>query len=229
MKVFLNDWAGAAQDAAAVPDDFVFYITFDALETAYQNAFWEAQSGVFRSYTIRHTFFENYFTQSGDPRAPWDRDPQNAFATASLQGYAGGRVPYLRQRKYVDRGDDQRLVSGWEMRLVEAEAKLRAGTPDIQGAMALINEVRTRNVSTVTDQPLQPYSATTAAEAWSALKRERYIELWLEGHRLADERRWQATNTPGSNDTPNFEALSPRCSRRTLARIASTSPIASGT
>jgi hypothetical protein len=45
-------------------------------------------------------------------------------------------------------------------------------------------------------------------DAWSALKRERYIELWLEGHRLADERRWAATNAPGSNDTPAFEQQS---------------------
>jgi hypothetical protein len=207
-KVFLGDWTGAAQDAAAVPDDFVFYITFDALETAYQNAFWEAQSGVFRSYTIKHTFFESYFAETGDPRVPWDRDPAYAFATASLQGYAGGRVPYLRQRKYIDKGDDQRLASGWEMRLIEAEAKLRASTPDIQGAMALINKVRTRNVSVVTNQPLPEVTATTLADAWSALKRERYVELWLEGQRLADERRWAATNTPGSNDTPNFEPLS---------------------
>jgi hypothetical protein len=208
VKVFLNDWAGVAQDAAAVPDDFVFWMTLDALETAYQNAFWEAQSGVFRSFSVVHTFFEGYYTQTGDPRVRWDRDPANQFATASLQGYAGGRVPYMRQRKYVDRGDDQRLTSGWEMRLLEAEAKLRASTPDVTGAMALINKVRTRNVSDLNDQPLAPVTATSATDAWSALKRERYIELWLEGHRLSDERRWAATNTPGSNDTPNFEARS---------------------
>ena len=48
-----------------------------------------------------------------------------------------------------------------------------------------------------------------AAELSRLQERERYLELWLEGQRLADERRWAATNTPGSNDTPNFEALSP--------------------
>jgi hypothetical protein len=215
VRVFLNDWAGAAADAAQVPDGFVQWITFDALETAYQNAFWEAQSGVFRSFSVIHTFADTYYTQSGDPRMKWDRDPQYPLATASLQGYSGGptgqrsSVPYYRQRKYVDRGDDQRLSSGWEMRLIEAEAKLRASTPDVAGAMALINKVRTRIKSDSNGQNLAPATATNATEAWSALKRERLVELWLEGARLADERRWAATNTPGSNDTPDFESRSP--------------------
>jgi hypothetical protein len=117
-------------------------------------------------------------------------------------------VPYTRQQKYVDRNADQRLSSGWEMRLLEAEAKLRAATPDVAGAMVLINRVRTRNVSDLTGQPLAARTAANAVEAWSALKRERYVELWLEGHRLADERRWAASNAPGSLDTPAFEDLS---------------------
>ena len=213
VRVFLGDWNGAAADAAQIPDGWSHWITFDALETAYQNAFWEAQSGVFRSYSIIYTFFDTYYTQTGDPRTRWDRDPQYAFATASLQGYTGGpanqrgSVAYYRQRKYIDRGDDQRLASGWEMRLIEAEAKLRASTPDITGAMTLINKVRTRIVSDLNGQRLTGYTATTLVDAWSALKRERYIELWLEGARLADERRW-GTATPGSNDTPNFEVRS---------------------
>jgi hypothetical protein len=117
-------------------------------------------------------------------------------------------VPYYRQRKYTTNGDDQRIASGWEMRLLEAEARLRQTTPDVTGAMALINRVRTRNVSDNGGQRLAAVTATNATDAWSALKRERYIELWLEGTRLADERRWAATNTPGSLDTPNFETRS---------------------
>jgi hypothetical protein len=205
-RAFLGDWAGVAQDAALIPDDFELLINLDQLDVATYNKFYEAQSGVFRSYTIRFTFFDTYYAETGDPRAKWDTDPANEFATASLQGY--GRVPYTRQTKYLDRNADQRLASGWEMRLLEAEAKLRAATPDVAGAMALINRVRTRNVSDVTGQPLAARTAANPVEAWSALKRERYVELWLEGHRLADERRWAASNTPGSLDTPAFETLS---------------------
>ncbi len=37
-------------------------------------------------------------------------------------------------------------------------------------------------------------------EAWALLKRERGIDLWLEGRRLGDLRRWQEDNTPGALD-----------------------------
>ena len=84
-----------------------------------------------------------------------------------------------------------RLASGREMRLVEAEAKLRAN--DLPGAMTSINLVRTNAGTTAV-------TATTITEGWRLLKRERGIELWLEARRLGDMRRWKAENTPGALD-----------------------------
>ena len=78
------------------------------------------------------------------------------------------------------------------MRLIEAEAKLIAGT-DIPGAMALINKHRLA-------LSLAPWTATTLPDAWTALKRERGIELWLEGRRLGDLLRWETLNRPGTLD-----------------------------
>ena len=43
-------------------------------------------------------------------------------------------------------------------------------------------------------------TATTAADAWTALKRERGIELWLESRRLGDFKRWAALSRPGTSD-----------------------------
>jgi hypothetical protein len=205
VKLVTADYAGAAADAALVPDTARLVMVLDPLETAYYNKFYEATSGVFRSFSIIHTFAETYYTASGDPRMRWDRDAQYPFTTASLQGY-GRQVPYMRQRKYTSRTDDQNYASGWEMRLIEAEVMLRNN--NITGAMALINRVRTRVVSDVTRQPLAPVTATNITDAWTALKRERLIELWLEGRRMTDERRWTADNTPGSIDLPNFESRS---------------------
>jgi hypothetical protein len=84
--------------------------------------------------------------------------------------------------------------------------------------MTLINKVRTRNVSRTTNQPLAPWSATTIDQGWTFLKRERGIELWLEGRRMGDQRRWQEANRPGSIDLPDFEAVSSifRTTPRTL-------------
>jgi hypothetical protein len=44
---------------------------------------------------------------------------------------------------------------------------------------------------------LAPWTATTIDEGWTALRRERGIELWLEGRRLGDLRRWKAASRPG--------------------------------
>ena len=61
------------------------------------------------------------------------------------------------------------------------------------GAATLINA---RRVSL----GLTPWPTTNATEAWTALKRERGIELWLESRRLGDFRRWAALNRPGTSD-----------------------------
>jgi hypothetical protein len=49
---------------------------------------------------------------------------------------------------------------------------------------------------------LAPWTATTDLEAWTALKKERGIETWLEGRRLGDLRRWKALSRPGDVDQP---------------------------
>lgn len=203
--VGLEDWTNAAADAAEVPDGFVFQARMNnAQDDDEYNWLAEATSGDFRSYSVIHTFFDEYYTMTGDPRTPWDRDPEFPFAVGSLQGY--GRVPYKRQRKYTSLADPINLASGWEMRLIEAEALLMDNRWD--EAMVLINRVRTRNISETTGDPLEPRQASNLEEAWTWLKRERYVELWLEGRRLYDERRWAANSTPGEVHVPNWDDLS---------------------
>ena len=78
------------------------------------------------------------------------------------------------------------------MRLIEAEALLREG--NIGGAMSLVNGLRA-------DAGVDPWPDPSGIEeAWTYLKRERGIVLWLEGRRLMDFRRWNAENTPGDLD-----------------------------
>jgi hypothetical protein len=70
------------------------------------------------------------------------------------------------------------------MRLIEAEVALRAG--DVTTAMSRINTVRAL-------VPVPTVTATTAADAWLALDRERHLTLWLEGRRLRDNARLSAS------------------------------------
>ena len=101
------------------------------------------------------------------------------------------RVRWYFQTKYTSQSSPINLSSGWEMRLIEAETKLVAG--DVAGALASMNQRRT-----ALNLPL--LTAANATEAWSALKRERGIELWLESRRLGDYRRWAAFSRPGVTD-----------------------------
>ncbi len=77
-----------------------------------------------------------------------------------------------------------------------------------QSAMTLINSLRASQISDVTGEPLEDWVASTSTEAWTFLKRERSIELWLEARRLGDLRRWADNGTPGEIDWPDFESIS---------------------
>jgi len=207
--VWLRDWDAAAADAEQVPTDFVFWLNLDQTGgTAYHNWLYFANANQpYRAYSIWNTFFEDYYTDTGDPRTPWTDDPGEPFANAALSGF--GQVPWTNQLKYTSRDDDIRLASGWEMLLIRAEAILEGAVAgaDHNDAMTLINQVRTRNLSDIDEQPLDPWAATSEEEAWTFLKRERGIELWLEGRRLGDERRWMEDGTPGDLDTPDWDGI----------------------
>lgn len=78
------------------------------------------------------------------------------------------------------------LVNASEMFLIEAEAKLRSANPDLAAAKAALLVVAKRNadIHTVNDLP------ATKEGLFSFLKDERARELFQEGHRLWDLRRW---------------------------------------
>ena len=219
-RLWLENWDGAAADAAMVPNTFVQHVrmNFTTSGNADQRnqMYWNSE-GTYRSYTIRYTFFDQYYTDTGDPRTPWQTYSRYAFCTFSLQGFpaqpggSAGQVPCTQQLKFTSVDSPHTIADGYEMRLIEAEVLLQKG--NWQAALAKINEVRTSFTSTKTGQKLQGWTANSLAETWTLLKRERGIQLWLEGRRMADQRRWepilgQAAKTPGSIELPNFEARS---------------------
>jgi hypothetical protein len=187
VRGWLGNWAAAAVDAALVPADFSFAVrrsiespdvTTNMFGRANQNAPW-------RSHSESGTWYEDYYTAMKDPRTPWASDP--AFPRGD-----GRPVPWLYEMKYGGKGagliSPVRLASGAEARLIIAESRLRAG--DIPGTLAIINQLRT-----AAGVPVR--TATTTAEAWTALKLERFIVLWLEARLLWDHRRYSLESTPG--------------------------------
>lgn len=190
VRLLMNNLDGAATDAAAVANTFVYrmpYFTTDLDQ--YNRIYWAGANKPYRAHTVWNTTYENYRKTTGDPRVPFDSSATQLVGDAAVGNL--GRVRWYFQTKYSEESSPINLVSGWEMRLIEAEAKLVAG--DIPGAMTLIN---THRVSL----GLAPWTAADATEAWTALKRERGIELWLESRRLGDFRRWAALSRPGTSE-----------------------------
>jgi starch-binding outer membrane protein, SusD/RagB family len=189
VRVYLDKWTESVADAGQVPIAYVMNMSyFNIGEDAQRNRIaWAIGNTPYRAHTEWGTWYYDYRTATNDPRVP--------ITITTMQGDAAieccGRVPFYPEAKHSTSASPIRLTSGREMRLIEAEAKLRAG--DWPGAMTSINQVRTAaGVGTIT--------AIDLTDAWRLLKRERGIELWLETRRLGDLRRWKAANTPGALD-----------------------------
>ena len=190
VRLWLGNNPGAVADAAAVPRAFVYQAQFNpGTPNTRNNWVWYISSNTpYRAHSVVGTFFEGYFRSTGDPRASWGTDPRVPTAEFTT-------VPWLFQTKYTGETSPMNLSSGREMVLIRAEVALREG--DWQQAMELINSLRQGLVSAHDSSPIPLATASNATEAWTALKRERAIELWLESRRLGDLWRWVENKTPG--------------------------------
>ena len=211
----MASWSDAAADAAAVTDnDFVQVAVYSEQDQGQGNYIMIGAPGLgtYRAHTVWGTFYEDYFTTTGDPRTPWTFDSDIPFGDAGVSKF-GGNVDFFPQAKYEDPDDPINLSSGWEMRLIEAEAIL-AGGGDFNDAVTLMNERRS-------DLSLTAIAATSTAEAYTALKLERALELWLEGRRLGDIRRWDANSISGGiSDVTDGVYLTPGVMDATLSTLA---------
>ncbi len=196
VRLNLNNLTGAVADAGAIANTFAYKMPYYTNEQAQYNRIYFANANQpYRAYTQKWTWVEGYRAATKDPRVAYDSSATLTQGDGAVGGQpdgSSGKVRWYFQTKYATQNANVNLVSGWEMRLIEAESKLIGN--DVAGAVAIINTRRAAlNVPLVT--------AATSADAWTALKRERAIELWLEARRLGDLRRWKAASRPGSYDT----------------------------
>jgi hypothetical protein len=179
VRLALGDWSGARSDAEGIPEGFAFRAEYHHAEQLQHNAIFRGNARAIRAHTAWGTFYEGYFETTGDPRTPWTIETD----ILTIDG-----DPWYVQAKYTAPEDPIDLVSWEEMRLIVAEARLREG--DVAGAMAELDGLRARAGQ-------DPWPVADLEDAWTALKRERGIELWLEGRRLWDLHRWLEAGTPG--------------------------------
>lgn len=185
VRAWQGKWTEAVADAQIVPTSYVFRAFFST-NTAAENNDLVFETNNRSEYTVFSTQWAQVFK---DPRVPWDTVKTSGGAIANGQN---GRTPFFRQRKHNGLDADIAMVKGTEMLMLRAEAALRGN--DVPGAMALINQQRA--FYSTTSNPLPPLTATTAAEAWPILQKERGAVLWLENRRLWDLRRWNAEPAP---------------------------------
>jgi hypothetical protein len=176
-------------DADQVGIDYAFQARYASNPTGQNNFIMYISSNTpYRAHTVWNTAYEAYYVETGDPRTAWE-------SNAAIPNTEVGQLPWYKQRKYPSLDSPINLMSGREMVLIKAEIALRAG--DWQNAITLINGLRQGLVSDHDGSPIPLATATSLTEAWTALKRERAVELWLESRRLGDLWRWVEAGTPG--------------------------------
>jgi starch-binding outer membrane protein, SusD/RagB family len=198
----LASWADVLADAALVPDTAKFLASYaSASPDQYNYLYWARANQSFRAHTEWGTFYEDYYRRTRDPRVKWDTTTKSDTLGDAAVAKFGGRVPFWPEAKYTTTSAPVRLSSGWEMRLIAAEAALVSG--DAATAVDSMNR-RRANLN------LPLYDRTVSVDsAWSLLKLERALELWLEARRLGDLRRWIVNNVSGTYVDGTYRASHP--------------------
>jgi starch-binding outer membrane protein, SusD/RagB family len=181
VRAALGDWSGAVSDAAQVPTDFQYDAIF-SLNTTREYNYVYSETGNRLEASVFNTDWEEVFD---DPRVPWDTIYDSG---GGLRVGQDGLTPHFQQGKYPGWDENIPLVKGAEMRMIEAEAQLRAGNVD--EAFNLVNEQRAHFGLPALETPGE-------ADAWDALQQEYQSVVWLEGRNLWNLRRW---HSEGLND-----------------------------
>jgi starch-binding outer membrane protein, SusD/RagB family len=179
----LNDKANAAIDAAKIPAGFSSNISTDAGNARRQNyvflgvnqSSWASVDPSYRGLTVNGV-----------------ADPRVAVTNAGRNGTSGAAI--WTADKYTSLATTIPVARYAEAQFIVAESKLAAN--DIAGAVAAINAVRAV-------RSIGAYDATgqTAAQVLAQLIEERRRELYLEGHRLGDLRRYNLPILPAAGTT----------------------------
>jgi hypothetical protein len=177
--------AAAAVDAALIPATFVVNTSPDAVNTRRQNTAFVAISQ--SAYSTVDTSFRNVLVPGGTTQ-----DPRVLVTDLNRSGTATGSRLFL-PAKYSALTSPMRIASYAEAQLIVAENA--AATNNLAEAEAAINRARARTPGVPAyTRPVGATSATLVAQ----IIEERRRELFMEGHRLGDIRRYGLTFLPAA-------------------------------
>ena len=176
-----NNLAAAATDAALIPATFVYNFTPGTSTDTRRQNFVFLHTAQNSHASIDPSF--RAVTLNGAP------DPRVAVTNTGRNGTAPGTVIWS-ANKHSSVGTAMPIAKYAEAQLIVAEAKAAAN--DLAGAAAAINAAR----NTRTGMPQYDVTGQTAADVRAQIIEERRRELFLEGHRLGDIRRFQVPLNP---------------------------------
>ncbi len=174
--------AAAATDAALIPANFVVATSADATNTRRQNivfihtvqSFFSSVDSSFRGLTL-----------GGAP------DPRVVVVNSTRLGTQAAAGQVWQPSKYPLVTTPMPIARYAEAQLILAEARVAAG--DLTGAATAINAARN---SGRTGMPQFSAAGLSATEVRDQVIEERRRELFLEGHRLGDIRRFNLALRP---------------------------------
>lgn len=178
----MGDGPAAATDAATIPASFVVNISTDAINTRRQNiVFVHITQGFFG--TVDPSFRNLTLGAAPDPRV---------LVTNSGRTGSAANTPIWTPNKYPLITSPIAVAKYAEAQLIIAEARITAN--DLAAAATAINNAR--NSGGRSGLPLYDATGQTAAQVKAQLIEERRRELFLEGHRLFDTRRFAVPLVP---------------------------------
>lgn len=175
-----NNLQAAATDAALVPATFVYNFLAGGTDVRRQN-FVFLHTGQNSNSSIDPSF--RAVTLNGAP------DPRVAVTNTGRVGTAPNTQIWT-ANKHASLATAMTIAKYAEAQLIIAEARVAAN--DLTGAAAAINAAR----NTRAGMPQYDPTGQTAAQVRAQVIEERRRELFLEGHRLGDMRRFQLPFSP---------------------------------
>lgn len=184
--LLMGDMSSAAADASAVPAGF----SYDAVFNQVANN-WVVLVTT-KTFNEAAGLMAKWWPMIEEDDAPgFMRDPWTNEFDKRIPVYFDGEVatdnetPHYSQWKYNTLTSDIPMVHSDGMRLIEAEVMVEAG--DYAGATAVLNRLRAA-------VDLAPFDVPTDRETMMEyLLSERFAELFMEGHRAVDLRRFGLT------------------------------------
>lgn len=199
--LWLGDFSQAASIASGVPSDFVRLVEYSSNSPDQNNELANFTWGFIQQ--IRWSVGDGTTAERDNERFDYidewvdqgliDPDPGDQFSSQNAV------IPVVLQQVYDEQSSDMVLASGWEARMIEAEATLRTGSP--AAAEDMVNDLLTDPSQALnpmlaanSDLPLGAFEPVDFTGSLSndlpQLARARAAGLWLTGQRQATSRRF---------------------------------------